>query len=179
MIIVVMGVCASGKSTFGRALADRLGLPFREGDDYHPPANIAAMSAGSPLTDAMRAPWLAAMTADIDAAAPTGLVLACSALKRRYRQTLIGARPGAHLIHLSGPRDLLTARLDARRDHFMPVTLLDSQLATLESPGPDENPLVLPIDWPLERQLDVACAHLSAAAISHPSPNTKQPDQGR
>ena len=146
-IYVVMGVSGSGKSTIGAALADALGVPFVEGDEYHPVENVERMSRGIPLTDENRAVWLRALAMRIREAADagTGLVLSCSALKRSYRDYLRGeADEGGggrqvQFIFLRGPRPLLAERLAGRRDHFMPTSLLDSQLATLEEPLPDED----------------------------------------
>jgi gluconokinase len=124
----VMGVAGSGKSTVGRLLADALGRRFIDGDDLHPPANIAKMSSGVPLTDADRAPWLEAIAAELARGGPA--VIACSALKRAYRERL----PGVRWFHLRVPRDVLAARLSERSGHFFPPALLDSQLAELEEP---------------------------------------------
>jgi carbohydrate kinase (thermoresistant glucokinase family) len=148
MIVVVMGVSGAGKTTVGELLARRLGLPFVEGDDLHPPANVAKMAAGNPLTDAERAPWLRALAARIRAAAAAGLglVVACSALRRSYREMLRAAAPGVRFVFLQGSRELLQRRLAARRGHFMAADLLDSQLATLEPPGTDEDAWTVGID---------------------------------
>ena len=144
-VVVVMGVCGSGKTEVGRLLAAQLGCDFLDGDDFHPPANVAKMRAGTPLADADRWPWLDRLAAEIDVrlAEGRGGVVACSALARRYRDRLGAARPGATLVHLDGDRDLLARRLAARQGHFMPATLLDSQLTALERPMPDEHALVL------------------------------------
>jgi len=147
VVVVVMGVSGSGKTTVAALLASTLHWEFVEGDDLHPPANVAKMHAGTPLTDADRAPWLARIAAAIDRlrAAGQGGVVACSALRRAYRDVLIGDRSGVALVYLRGDHDLLATRMRARPGHFMPVSLLDSQLATLEEPGADEHPIVLPI----------------------------------
>jgi len=144
---VVMGVSGSGKSTVGAALAQRLGVPFLEGDAYHPPANVSKMMAGIPLDDTDRAGWLAALAADIGAAHASGqgLVLSCSALKRGYRDLLRGADPGLRFAHLTGPRPLIAARMQSRPGHYMPPALLDSQLGILEPLGADEAGLTLDI----------------------------------
>jgi len=134
--VVVMGVSGSGKTTVGAALADALGLPFVDGDSLHPAANVAKMAAGIPLDDADRAPWLDAIGAVL-AAGP--VVVACSALKRAYRDRLRAAAPALQLVFLDGSPSLLASRMAARPGHFMPTTLLDSQLATLERPEPDEH----------------------------------------
>lgn len=133
--IVVMGVSGTGKSTVGAALARVLGLPFVEGDDLHPEANVAKMAAGIPLTDADRAPWLDRVAAELD----RPVVVTCSALKRAYRDRLRAAAPGVVFVFLHGSRELLAERMAGRVGHFMPTALLDSQLATLEEPTPDEH----------------------------------------
>ncbi|WP_374582288.1 gluconokinase [Pseudoduganella sp.] len=142
---VVMGVSGSGKSCIGAALADALGVRFVEGDDYHSPANIAKMRAGVPLTDADRAAWLASLAAEIARAATAGqgLVLSCSALRRRYRDRLRAADPGLRFAHIHGERALFAQRMQARSNHFMPPSLLDSQLAALEPLQADEAGLTL------------------------------------
>lgn len=152
-IVVVMGVAGAGKTTVGRRLADLLAAPFHEGDVFHPPANIAKMSAGTPLDDSDRLPWLQAIAAEIDRArqARQGMVVACSALKRAYREILIGQRPDVRLAYLRGSPNLIQGRMQARRDHFMPPTLLPSQFATLEEPGPAENPIVVDVIGPPEK----------------------------
>jgi gluconokinase len=137
VIIVVIGVSGSGKTTHGRALANALGWAFADADDFHPPANIAKMSEGRPLDDADRAPWLAALRAEIERHLATDrpLVLACSALRQAYRDALWADRPRMRLVFLDGPRELLASRLAERSGHYMPAALLDSQLATLERPS--------------------------------------------
>jgi gluconokinase len=139
-IYVVMGVAGSGKSTVGAALARALGAEFVEGDAYHPPENVERMARGIPLTDADRAGWLRALAARLGEArrAGTGLVVACSALRRAYRDVLRAEAPDARFVFLHGPREVIAERLTSRRGHFMPPSLLDSQLATLEAPTPDE-----------------------------------------
>ncbi len=144
-VLVVMGVSGSGKTTVAEKLAARLRWPFQEGDALHPPANVAKMHGGTPLTDEDRWPWLDRIAAWIDARLAEGEhgILTCSALKRSYRQRIIGGRSGVRLVYLWGERDLLAARIGARHGHFMPPTLLDSQLATLEPPGADERPITV------------------------------------
>jgi gluconokinase len=137
MILVVMGVTASGKSTVGRRAAARLGWPFYDADDFHPPENIAKMSRGEPLTDDDRAPWLDAIHRSIvehDRNARPA-IYACSALKARYRQVLRGDLTTVHFVYLKGDVETLQARLDHRKGHFMPRTMLPSQLAALEEPA--------------------------------------------
>ncbi len=147
--VVVMGVSASGKSTVAAALAARLGIPWADADDLHPPANVAKMASGTPLDDDDRRPWLAAVGARLaDGAASGGLVMACSALKRAYRDQLRAACPTAMFVHLDGSRALLASRAGARQDHFMPPALLDSQLATLEPLAPDEPGVVVDVAGP-------------------------------
>lgn len=135
--VVVMGVSGTGKSTIGRALAETLDAPFVEGDDLHPPANRQKMAAGIPLTDDDRGPWLDAVAAELD----RPVVVACSALKRRYRDRLRAAAPDLVLVFLHGEATLLAARMEGREGHFMPASLLRSQLDTLEEPAPDEEPI--------------------------------------
>lgn len=135
--IVVSGVSGSGKTTVARLLAKRLDIPFAEADDFHPPANVAKMSAGVPLDDADRQPWLEAVGRWLHEH-DTGGVVACSALKRRYRDTLREACPSAFFLHLTASHELLAERLGRRTGHFMPRSLLDSQIAALEPLEPDE-----------------------------------------
>jgi carbohydrate kinase (thermoresistant glucokinase family) len=135
--VVVMGVSGSGKSTIGARVAAELGVPFAEGDDFHGDANRAKMAAGVPLTDEDRWPWLAALR-DWAAASEDGCVVACSALRRAYRDVLREAGPDVIFLEVDVPHDVLRARMAARSAHFMPTSLLDSQLATLEPLGADE-----------------------------------------
>ncbi|MFF0634278.1 gluconokinase [Nocardia sp. NPDC004151] len=166
-IAVVMGVAGSGKSTVASIVARTLDWDLLEGDDLHPPANRAKMAAGQPLTDADRRPWLAAVAewmSEEFAAGRSGVV-ACSALKRSYRDILRASRighPDADLtfVHLTGARAVLRARLLARTDHFMPPDLLTSQLETLEPPDPDERVVTLEIDRPPAEVADAALAAL-------------------
>ena len=146
--IVVMGASGCGKSTVGRALAERLGVPFADADDLHPAANVAKMAAGVPLDDEDRAPWLREVGRWL-AAQPDGGVIACSALRRRYRDAVRGHVPRAEFLHLAGDRALLEDRVAARPGHFMPATLVASQLATLERPDPGQA-LVLDATGPAE-----------------------------
>jgi carbohydrate kinase (thermoresistant glucokinase family) len=143
-IAVVMGVSGSGKTTVAVRLAGALHCQFREGDDFHPPANVEKMRGGTPLTDTDRLPWLTKIAAQIDDWRSRGEsgVVTCSALKRAYRGIIIGDRKDVVLVYLRGSRELIHRRMMARHKHFMPVALLDSQFATLEEPGPDEDPIV-------------------------------------
>jgi gluconokinase len=147
VIVVVMGVSGSGKSTVAALLAAALGCQFQEGDDLHPRENVEKMRGGNPLTDADRIPWLRKIAAEIDGWRARGEcgVLTCSALKRSYRDIIIGDRHDVVLVYLRGPRDLVHRRMAARHEHFMPIALLDSQFATLEEPTPDEDPIIVDI----------------------------------
>ena len=139
-LYVVMGITGSGKSTVGAMLAHALGIDFVEGDDYHPPENVRRMAAGIPLTDADRADWLRALAARLRESRESGagLVVTCSALKRSYRDVLRAAAPEVQFVYLEGSRALIAERVADRRGHCMPVSLLDSQHATLEEPDSDE-----------------------------------------
>ncbi len=146
-VIVVMGVSGSGKTTVAAMLAGALRCHFLEGDDLHPPANVAKMKSGTPLNDADRLPWLQAIAAEIDRWRARGEpgVVACSALKRPYRDIIIGRRSDVMLVFLKGSRQLIGHRMAQRHEHFMPLALLDSQFSTLQEPGPDEAPIVVDI----------------------------------
>jgi len=163
--IVVMGVSGAGKSTLAQALAGRLGFAFLEGDALHPPGNVEKMSAGIALTDADRAPWLDAIGRRIAdyAQAGDGVVAACSALRRAYRSRLAAASgmPLAFVL-LDLPPQILAERLTHRPGHFMPASLLQSQLATLEPPGPEEDALVLSGTRPVDELVDAVVAHFGA-----------------
>ena len=136
MVVLLMGVAGSGKTTIGRQLADELGWKFADADDFHPPANVAKMSTGTPLDDTDRAPWLAAIRLFIDArlAAGENAVVTCSALKEKHRAVLLSGAPDVKLVYLRGTRDVLWSRISGRSGHFMKPAMLDSQLATLEEP---------------------------------------------
>lgn len=147
--VIVMGVAGCGKTTIGTLLADRLGAQFLDGDDLHPPANVAKMSSGAPLTDEDRWPWLDRIGVAIEQAVQSQgrVVVACSALRRVYRERLTNACDAPPLfVHLSGTPDLIGERMAARSSHFMPVQLLDSQFAALEPPCPDENAISIDIE---------------------------------
>lgn len=156
--IIIMGVAGCGKSSIGAALGERLGIPYRDGDDLHPAANVDKMRAGVPLTDADRWPWLDRVALVLKDEAP--VIVGCSALRRGYRDRLRkGAGGPARFVHLAGSRDVIAARMAARSGHFMPTTLLDSQFATLEPPGPDEA-LTLDISAPPEALVDAILADI-------------------
>ena len=163
-VLVVMGVSGVGKTTIAKALARRLRAAFADGDDFHPPANVAKMSTGTPLTDADRGPWLAAIAAWIDARRAAGErgVVACSALKRHYRAVLADGRPDVGIVYLRGPKALIANRLGGRRNHFMPPNLLDSQIATLEPPDDDERPITVDAALPPKRIVDAVVARIGA-----------------
>jgi gluconokinase len=146
-IVVVMGVSGCGKTTVAALLAAALGWQYQEGDDLHPAANVAKMRSGTPLTDADRLPWLGKIAGEIDRWREQRLsgVVTCSALKRSYREIIIGSRPAVQLVYLKGSYDLIQSRLAARHEHYMPAALLDSQFATLEEPTPDEYPIVIDV----------------------------------
>ncbi len=154
--LVVMGVSGSGKSTIAERLAARLDWRFADGDRFHPPANVAKMSAGQPLTDEDRWPWLQAIADEIDRLSATGqrAVVACSALKRTYRDILVHGRDDIRIVFLNGAQDLIADRLAARKGHFMPPGLLASQFKTLEPPQPGERPITVSIDAPVETIVD-------------------------
>jgi gluconokinase len=158
VIAVVMGVSGSGKTTVAALLAAALGCQFQEGDDLHPAANVEKMRGGTPLTDADRLPWLRKIAEEIDGWRTRGEsgVLTCSALKRSYRNIIIGNRTDVTLVYLKGSHDLIHRRMAARHEHFMPVALLDSQFATLQAPTPDEHPITVDVGGkPAEIAADV------------------------
>jgi gluconokinase len=164
-IIVVMGVSGSGKSTIAAMLAVRLHWTYEDADWFHPPANVEKMHSGKPLTDEDRWPWLRAIAAWIDDArgARKHAVIACSALKRAYRDILVGNRRDVRIVYLKGGRELIARRMSLRHGHFMSPSLLDSQLATLQEPGEDERPLVVPIDPRPHEIVDIIVAKLGLA----------------
>lgn len=148
MVVIIMGVSGSGKSTIGRLLAERLACVFLDADDFHPPENVAKMRGGTPLDDHDRAGWLVRLRTEIERhlEAGTTAVLACSALRGRYRDEL--RRPGepVHIAYLRGDFPTIARRLEARAGHYMPAALLRSQFETLEEPGPDA--IVVPVELP-------------------------------
>jgi gluconokinase len=147
-----MGVSGSGKSTVATALARQLAWTFEDGDKFHPASNVAKMSAGHPLTDDDRWPWLQAIADEIDRVCKTGghVVIACSALKRSYREVLVHGRDDVRIVFLNGTQALIADRLASRKGHFMPAGLLDSQFRTLQSPEANEHPITVSIDAPVE-----------------------------
>jgi gluconokinase len=151
--IVVMGVAGSGKTTVGSALAERLDLPYADADDFHPEANVSKMRAGRPLDDADRLPWLRAVGAWL-AGHPDGGIVSCSALRRDYRDLLRSHAPDVVFLHLSGDPDLITARVAARTDHFMPASLVSSQLQLLEPLRTDEAGVVADLARPVAELVD-------------------------
>ncbi|MDR6971146.1 gluconokinase [Leifsonia shinshuensis] len=162
--VVVMGVSGSGKTTVGELLAERLGVPFVDGDALHPPANVAKMASGTPLTDEDRIPWLQEVGRTLASTGPDGVVVACSALKRAYRDLIRAEAPAAVFAELDGTRELLAARMSERPGHFMPVSLLDSQLATLEPLQSDEAGLRLDVGRPPRALADAVAAALPPRA---------------
>ena len=153
LVIVIMGVAGSGKTTIGRTLATAMDCAFADGDDLHPVANVAKMAGGAPLTDADRTPWLARVAELVDAWRAEGRcgVVTCSALKRSYRRIVIGDRPNVRLVYLTGSFDRVRERMAGREGHFMPVSLLESQFADLEPPNEDEAAIVEEIAPPPEQ----------------------------
>jgi carbohydrate kinase (thermoresistant glucokinase family) len=165
-ILVIMGVSGAGKSTVAQELAARLGWFFEEGDALHPTANVAKMHAGIPLTDADRKPWLLRVADWIDhqRAKKQPGIITCSALKRSYRDIIVGDRPEVRLVYLRGGRDLLAEHLAGRHGHFMPATLLQSQLDTLEEPDPTEDPLTIDLGPPPAKIAEEIIRLLGASA---------------
>jgi gluconokinase len=169
--IIVMGVSGSGKSTIGERLADRLGWTYEDGDSYHPPGNVAKMHAGHPLTDDDRWPWLKAIADAIDRETAAGqrMVIACSALKRAYRDVIVHGRDDVRIVYLKGSRELIARRLKARKGHFMPPDLLDSQFATLQEPTANEGAIVVDIDASIEAIVDDIMRRLASSAPASPA----------
>ena len=163
-VIVVMGVSGSGKTTIANELARQLGWEFEDGDWFHPAANVEKMHNGVALTDEDRRPWLEAVATWIDNTRRAGehAVVACSVLKRRYRDILIGDRTDVRLVYLRGDETLIARRIATRHEHFMPQSLLHSQFEALEEPGPDEAPITVPIE-PQPRE--IVAQILSALAM--------------
>ena len=164
-VVIVMGVSGSGKSTVGALLASRLRWEFEDADWFHPASNVDKMRSGVPLTDEDRWPWLDAIAAWIDKTRRSGGggVVACSALKRRYRDVLIGDRADVRLVYLKGDEGLIAGRTATRHEHFMPRSLLRSQFQALEEPGPGENPIIVSIA-PQPREI---VARILSALLDH------------
>ncbi|HEU5486793.1 MAG TPA: gluconokinase [Microlunatus sp.] len=162
-VLVVMGVSGTGKSTVAERLADRLGWELAEGDDLHPPENVEKMRAGTPLTDDDRWPWLDRVAGWIRRHRVAGQpgIITCSALRRVYRDRLRG--PGVVFVHLAGTREEIAAQMSGRQGHFMPLSLLDSQLATLEPLEPDEAAVVVSVAQPLDAEVAEILAKLGVA----------------
>jgi gluconokinase len=162
-IVVVMGVAGSGKTTVAKGIAVSMNWLFAEGDAFHPEANVEKMHSGVPLTDEDRWPWLQAIADEIDRLSATGerAVIACSALKRAYRDILVHGRDDIQMVFLDGTQDLIADRLAARKGHFMPPDLLASQFRTLERPGANERPITVSIDAPVERIVDDIVSQLN------------------
>lgn len=164
-VTVVLGVSGSGKSTVGALLAQRLGTPFADADDFHTSEDRATMAGGRPLTDEERRPWLGriARWMDTELATGTPAVLACSALKRAHRDFLRAGRPGVRLLYLQGSREAIAARLAGRVDHFFPAHLLESQFEQLEEPAPDEHACVVPLGGSVQETVERALELLDGA----------------
>lgn len=161
--LVIMGVSGCGKTTVGEALSGRLGIPFRDGDRLHPPENVEKMRSGKALTDLDRWPWLDRVAAALKDEAP--LLIGCSALRRIYRDRIrAGAGGPVRFVHLAGSRAVIAARMADRPGHFMPLSLLDSQFATLEPPGADEAALTVDVDQPLEAIVAAVLSDLAGRA---------------
>ncbi len=164
--LIVMGVSGSGKSTIAEPLATRLGWRYEDGDTFHPAANVAKMKAGHPLSDADRWPWLQAIADEIDRLSGLGLhaVIACSALKRAYRDVLRHGRRDVRFVFLNGTQQLVASRLASRKGHFMPPDLLASQFKTLEPPGDDEHPVTVSIEATVDAIVDTIVQQLNPGA---------------
>ena len=174
--LVVMGVSGSGKTTVASKLAERLHWTFEDGDKFHPKSNVEKMSAGQPLTDEDRWPWLNAIADEIEriCTARGHLVIACSALKRTYRDVLLRGRDDVRIVFLNGTQQLIANRLAARKGHFMPPGLLDSQFKTLEPPGPDENAIDVSIDASVDAIVDDIVGKLETTTVGHNSSDRKR-----
>ena len=173
-LVTVMGVSGSGKTTVGAALAQRLGVPFADADDFHPPANVAKMSAGVPLDDDDRLPWLHILGSWQAEHAATGAVVTCSALRRWYRDVLREAAPGQVFVHLDGRPEVVARRVAGRPGHFMPASLVESQFATLEALQPDEAGFALDLDQPVDDLVVQAVEALTARGVAGtPSPSAR------
>ncbi|WP_326822449.1 gluconokinase [Streptosporangium sp. NBC_01756] len=179
-LLVVMGVTGSGKTTVGAALGQRLRVPYADADDFHSEANVAKMSAGTPLDDSDRLPWLRAIGSWLADHAVTGGVVSCSALRRAYRDVLRQSAPAVSFVHLDGPEEVVRRRVAGRPGHFMPESLVASQFATLEPLEPDERGIVLDLDRSVD---DLVEAYLASAPSLRPRsqlapPTDPEPDPG-
>lgn len=174
--LIVMGVSGSGKSTIGERLAERLAWSYEDGDKFHPASNVAKMSAGQPLTDNDRWPWLTAIADEIDRVCLAGqhAVIGCSALKRAYRDVLVHGRSDVRIIFLNGTQALIASRLAQRKGHFMPPGLLESQFETLEPPHASEKPVTVSIDASVDAIVDHIVSQLRLEA-----PDSGTPDRHR
>lgn len=172
--IVVMGVAGSGKSTLASALAEHLGWPFIEADDFHTTTNLGKMARGEALDDSDRDPWLAAVADEIEKARVAGLaaVVCCSALKQRYRDRLRAADPALLLVFLRIEPEIARARLAKRADHFMPASLVESQFGDLEPPAPQEHALVIEASWPISHAISFILVSQTEIAVA---PSSKAP----
>lgn len=163
--IVAMGVSGSGKSTVGAALAQRLRVPFADADDFHPPANIAKMTAGEPLNDDDRYPWLESIGEWLAERCDSGGVMSCSALKRKYRDQLRRHCPSVEFLHLSGTPEVIAKRQSSRPGHFMPASLLASQFETLEPLGDNERGLAIDVDQNIDAIIDTYVSQTATRTI--------------
>ena len=170
--LIVMGVSGSGKSTIADGLAERLRWTFEDGDRFHPASNVAKMSAGHPLTDEDRWPWLQAIADEIDRVCKAGehAVIACSALKRTYRDILVHGRNDVRVVFLNGTQELIASRLARRKGHFMPPGLLASQFSTLEPPDGSENPVTVSIDTSVDAIVDDIVRQLGLGSLDNRVP---------
>jgi gluconokinase len=175
--LIAMGVSGSGKSTIAMHLAKRLDWIYEDSDSFHPASNVAKMSAGQPLTDEDRWPWLQAIAAEIDRSCDAGqrAVIACSALKRPYRDILVHGRNDVRIIFLNGTQELIANRLALRKDHFMPPGLLASQFRTLEPPETSENPVTVSIDASVEAIVDEIIRQLGLHPADSGAPRRSRP----
>jgi gluconokinase len=175
--LVVMGVSGSGKSTVADKLAERLNWSYEDGDKFHPASNVAKMSAGQPLTDEDRRPWLQAIAEEIDRVCKAGqhAVIACSALKRAYRDILVHGRNDVRVVYLKGTQQLIANRLAERKGHFMPPGLLASQFKTLEPPDAGEKPVTVSIDSPVDAIVDDIVRQLRLCPAQSGAPHRNRP----
>jgi gluconokinase len=178
-VLIVMGVSGCGKSTVGGLLASRLQWEFEDADWFHPTSNVDKMHSGIPLTDEDRWPWLDAIAAWIDKTRRSGGhgVIACSALKRSYRDVMIGKRPDLRLVYLKGDETLIARRIAVRHEHFMPRSLLHSQFEALEEPGSDENPIIVSIEPPPHEIVARILSAMKKVEVAQPGQSSLQPSE--